>query len=216
MIGNIRQKDIIILTIAAIFLGVFMAMQYSLIKPSRGNTESSEAMAVEIERLAKNNADLKNQLTELTKNYQSYKDSFDDQAALEIQIRKDLKQLETINAVSGISGQGVEIVVPDKLAEAQIVDLVNAIKNIGADAMAINGRRIDLYTPINQSGFSAPYTFEIVGNSVILEGALSRKGGIVEQLQTKGMNLKLAKMSEIVLGASEQKAFKYAKIKLSQ
>lgn len=209
---NIRRKDIIILTIAAVFLGIFIALQYSIIKPSKSNYESSDTMAVEIERLAKNNADMKNQLTDLTKKYQSYKESLNNQSGLETQISKDLKELEIINASTEINGQGVEIDIDGKMVEAQIIDLINAIKNIGADAISINGRRFDLYTSINQSNLASPYKIEIIGNSAVLEGALNRKGGIIDQLRGKSLDVVVSKKSDLLLSPAEQTTFKYAKI----
>lgn len=209
---KIRKKDILILTIAAVFLGVFIAMQYALIKPSRGSSESSESMAVEIEHLAKNNADIKNQVTDLTKKYQTYKDSLTNKAALDEQIAKESQSLAIVNATSAISGQGIEIIFSGKLAEAQMVDLVNAIKNIGADAIAINGKRLNLYTAINQFNLSSPYTIDIIGNSTVLESALSRKGGIVELLKDRGIDVRLIKKNDIILPAVNPTSFKYAKI----
>lgn len=201
-----------ILTISTLFLGVFIAIQYSLIKPSRNDRESSETMAIEIEHLAKNNANLKNQLRDLTQKYQGYRDSLNNQAALEEQLTREKKELEIVNANTQIAGQGVEIIVDGKLVEAQIVDLINAIKNIGADAISISGRRFNLYSSINQNSIETPLIINIIGNSAVLESALERKGGIVEQLKSKGVEVKLAKKNDLLLDPSEQQTFKYAKI----
>lgn len=212
MIGNFRIKDVVILTLAALFLGVFMALQFSIIKPSSGNFQSTEVMAVEIEKLAKNNAVLKSQVTDLTKKYQSYKESLGNQSQLDEQINKESRELEIINSVAAVTGQGVVIEISGRMSEAQIVDLVNAIKNIGADAIAINDCRISLYSTLGQSQFFAPYTVEVVGNGSIVESALIRKGGIVEQLRDKGLNVSLNKVSEINLPATPATTFKYANI----
>ena len=210
---RIRRKDITILTVVALFLGIFIAIQYSLIKPSRGNTESSETMAVEIEHLAKKNADLKNQVNSLTKKNQAYNDSLNDQAALDEQISMESQELVVINAESTISGQGVEIGISGKLVEAQIVDLINAIKNIGADAIAFNGVRVNLYSSFNHLDLAPPYTIAIVGNSTMLESALNRKGGIIELLREKEIEVSLTKRDNLSFAAAEQNQFKYARIR---
>ncbi len=209
-IFNLRKNDIIILTIAAIFLGIFIAVQYSIIKPASGNSENNEVMAVEIEKIAKTNADLKNQVISLTKKYQSYKDAYENDSDLAAQIDNEISDLSVVNAQEPISGQGVVISIENGLSEPQMVDLINAIKNIGADAIGINSKRLGLYSSVSSTENSLAKV-EVIGNASVLESALKRKGGVIELIRERGINISIQRSENIFLPAVVLPDFKYIK-----
>lgn len=202
MMHIIRKKDWLILSLAAVFLGVAITLQYSsLISPK--SIESNEVMALEIEKIVRTNSELKNQVSNITKKNQSYRDSLNDQSRLEEQINSELEELKVVNSHSNLSGQGVLITLSGRILEAQLVDLINAIKNIGCDGISINGERLTLYSAINISKYPvSPISIEIVGNSSLIYSALSRKGGIVEQLQSRSIDVKIDNRDRITLVAA--------------
>ncbi|OQB06068.1 MAG: hypothetical protein BWY19_00497 [bacterium ADurb.Bin212] len=198
----IRKKDWLILGFAALILGLAMAMHYSSLVRPNGTPSDDQTLAVEIEKMVKVNTDLKNQVSLMSKNNQNYKDSLNDQNLLDAQIQSELRDLKIINAVSAINGSGVEIVLKGRVLEAQLIDLINAIKNIGCDAISINGQRLSLFSPIDLNRYSEPYNIEVVGNNSLLTSALSRKGGIVEQLQIRSIDVNILSRENMELSAS--------------
>ena len=62
------------------------------------------------------------------------------------------------------------------------MDFLNALRNIGAEAIVINEKRIGPATGIGENTFSLPYRFQALGNKDILYEALTRRGGIIEQI----------------------------------
>lgn len=195
----IRKKDWIVLLMAAIVLGVVAALRYySIIKPNLIEADD-HVLAVEIEKIVKTNSELKTQISNLTQKNQNYKESVSDINKLESQINKELSELRVINSEHEIKGQGVEIELSGKIFESQLVDLINAIKNIGCDAIAINNIRFGLYTPVDINKYDQPIKIQIIGNSSLISSALSRKGGIIEQLKNKFIDVKIEKMESLTL-----------------
>jgi len=205
----IRKKDWIVLLLAAIVLGLVVAIRYySIIKPSLIEADD-QILAVEIEKIVKTNSELKNQISNLTQKNQNYKESISDKNKLESQINKELSELRVINSEAEIRGQGVEIELNGRLFESQMIDLINAIKNIGCDAIAVNNNRFDLYSPVDISKYGQPIKIQIVGNSSLISSALSRKGGIIEQLKNKSIDVKIEKIDNLILPKAEENNFIY-------
>ena len=104
------------------------------------------------------------------------------------QLVTDLSKWRAINGAVQVRGQGVQIVVDYPLRAADVMALVNEIRNGGAEAIAINNQRIVARTTITETegvlsinGIvqSAPYTITALGDSQTLMGALNRIGGLI-------------------------------------
>ncbi|MBP8252872.1 MAG: DUF881 domain-containing protein [Herpetosiphon sp.] len=104
------------------------------------------------------------------------------------QLVTDLSKWRAINGAVQVRGQGVQIVVDYPLRAADVMALVNEIRNGGAEAIAINNQRIVARTTISETegvlsinGIvqSAPYTITALGDSQTLMGALNRIGGLI-------------------------------------
>jgi len=194
------------------FLGIFVAVQYYSNRQNTKQTVSNDVLAVEIEKIAKTNSELKLQVADLTKKNQSYIESLDNQTELEAQMGSESRDLSVINGEKEVTGQGINMSIVDKISEAQLVDLVNSIKNIGVDGLSINNNRISLYQSFDLNQFSAPYKISMIGNSNLLESALNRKGGVIELMKQKGISVAIEKSDSITLPVARSIDFKYAKI----
>ena len=64
----------------------------------------------------------------------------------------------------------------------QLIDLINTLKNIGADAITINEQRINNYSSIAQGVFNPPLVIKVIGDSELLYNSLNRSGGIIDQI----------------------------------
>lgn len=209
-----KKSDYIIISIICFFLGVFIISQYYAGKEYNKLTqpENNEVLAVEVAKLTKANANLRREAQDLTINLDSYKNTSESSKKIYDQYLSDSKRLDTINGVSKVSGQGVVINVDGKLSTPEIVDIVNAIRNIGGEIIEINGQRLAINTSLDQYSGKENYQIEVLGNSSILKSSMERKGGIIDQIQNKDLNFSIIESSNIEIPTSSEIKFKYAKI----
>lgn len=209
-----KKTDYIILSVICFFLGIFLVSQYfsgkeynKVIQP-----ENNAVLALEVSKLTKSNAELRNEVQNLTSDLNSYNSSSESRKDAYDQYTADSSRLNTINGSLVETGQGVSIKVKGNLSTARIVDLINAIKNIGAEVISINEHRLVINTDLSQFSGMSYYEIKVLGNSNLLKTALERKGGIVEQLSSKDITFNIAEESSIVINKSDPIQFKYAKI----
>lgn len=82
-----------------------------------------------------------------------------------------------------VRGPGIRLVTRDvALSSAALIDLVNTLKNLGAEVIAINGQRLVPRSFVEAGRFTPPVTVEAIGNARLLAEALGQSGGMLEQL----------------------------------
>lgn len=209
-----KKNDKIIISVICFFLGIFLVSQYySSIEASKiSQPENNEVLAIEVSKLTKSNADLRREVQDLTVNLDSYKNSSESSQKANEQYLSDINKFSVVNGDKAISGQGVIINISGDLVTPQIVDLVNAIKNIGAQIIEINGKRIVLNTEMSQFTNSGHYEIKILGNSALLKSAIERKGGIVDQISTKNIVFTTTTSDKIEISSSPSVNLKNARI----
>ncbi|MCI8352111.1 MAG: DUF881 domain-containing protein [Clostridia bacterium] len=117
-----------------------------------------------------------------------------------IEKQKRLKELNTYLGLTDVTGSGVIITVKDNMNSKFVTSsdlvhdgdlraIINEIKNIGADAISINGQRIVPSTVISCAGaivqingesIGAPFVIEAIGNEG-LESNLLRPGSFIDK-----------------------------------
>lgn len=104
------------------------------------------------------------------------------------QLVTDLGKWRALNGAVQVQGQGVKIIIDYPLRAADVLALINEIRNAGAEAIAINNHRIVARMPIeekegalllNGNLEAPPYTITVLGDSTTLMGALNRIGGLL-------------------------------------
>ncbi|MHB1133234.1 MAG: DUF881 domain-containing protein [Chloroflexota bacterium] len=111
----------------------------------------------------------------------------------------DVNRLRIVNGASEVSGPGVELTLSGQLradgsvAPEDLGDLVNELRDAGAEGIAVNGIRVALGSSFARAEggvlvngdrlISAPYVVEGLGNAEALERALTRQGGLVGSLR---------------------------------
>ncbi|GAA4901914.1 DUF881 domain-containing protein [Tessaracoccus lubricantis] len=101
--------------------------------------------------------------------------------------RELLLLLDRVSGASAVTGPGIVVTVDDAddatSAQGMVLDgdlsrLVNGLRQAGAEAIAINGRRLSVLTPIRSAGaaitvdyvsLSPPYRVEVIGNPDTLQ-----------------------------------------------
>lgn len=125
-----KRNDYIIISLICFILGFAAVSQYYAGKNVDKLTqpETNEVMALEIGKVAKNNASLKLQVSELTNDYEDYKNSPENSSQSRSKIFEEISTLDSITGVSSVSGQGITLMVSSEMTTANIVDLVDALK----------------------------------------------------------------------------------------
>jgi uncharacterized protein YlxW (UPF0749 family) len=106
-------------------------------------------------------------------------------------IRSDLNHILAWSGAIGVTGAGVSVTVDGSLPDDAMNDLVNELRNAGAEAIAVNGVR--LVPGVVLSGpagsltvggipLAEPVQLVAVGQPETLAGSLTRAGGPIAQL----------------------------------
>ena len=137
-----KKSDYIIISIITFFLGIFIISQTYAVREVKNviQPQSNEVLALEVAKVTKTNAQLRLEVQNLTHDLDAYKNSSLNSSQSYDKYKSDLERMDLINGLSAQSGQGVIIKITGNLSAPQIIDLVNAIKNIGGEIMSINRR----------------------------------------------------------------------------
>ena len=182
------------LTVAAVaaILGLLIVVQ---LKGQAGGSELQSKSAQELTQivarqgtandgLAAEVVTLQNQLAELRADRSSGDTSVD-------QIQSELGRIRAWAGVDAIAGRGVEITINGEIDAAAVDDLLNELRNAGAEAIAIEDIRVVARTTVSGVPGSLdvdgvllrdPFTVRAIGRPETLVGSLTRVGGIIAQL----------------------------------
>jgi uncharacterized protein YlxW (UPF0749 family) len=107
------------------------------------------------------------------------------------QIESDLARIRAWSGLDPVAGKGVEIRVSGEVDAASVDDLINELRNAGAEAIAIEDIRVVARSTVggvpgslDVDGFLLrdPFTIRAIGRPEVLVGSLTRVGGIIAQL----------------------------------
>lgn len=181
------------LTVVCFVIGVLLAAQYQAQNRTiRSTTAQSGAdQAAIVGSLYENNVALRREVVSLQSKIQEHEESFS-QTDLEDTV-KALNQLRLVNGLSEVSGPGVTVTVSGAIRPQDMLDLVNELRNAGAEAVAVNDERVIVRTAfsgdtrqllVNGRPVQIPFRLRAIGHADTLERALLRKGGLVIYLQS--------------------------------
>lgn len=120
-----------------------------------------------------------------------------------IQKQKELEKINTYLGLTDVQGEGIIITLKDNITSkfgtsddivhySDLREIVNELKNAGAEAISINDQRIVPTTVINCVGtvvqindkkVGVPFVIKAIGNQEGLYGALTRPGGYLENIE---------------------------------
>jgi uncharacterized protein YlxW (UPF0749 family) len=107
------------------------------------------------------------------------------------QIESELGRIRAWTGLDPIAGRGVQITISGEIDAGAVDDLLNELRNAGAEAIAIDDIRVIARTSISGvpgsldvDGFLLrdPFTIRAIGRPDTLVGSLTRVGGIIAQL----------------------------------
>jgi uncharacterized protein YlxW (UPF0749 family) len=129
-------------------------------------------------------ANLERELSTIEQNTQRGDASVDE-------LRADLRRVRLYAGIDPATGPGVSITVHGPIDGGGLDDLINELRNAGAEAMALDGVRlvpgvVALGPPgsvtVGGRTLADPFTLDAIGAPDKLTGSLTRSGGMIAQL----------------------------------
>lgn len=180
------------LTAVAALLGVLVVAQLrsQVTNPGLAGLTAQELTNV-IANVNERNDQLRGEVATLQQQLAQLTDARDRGTSSVGQLRSDLATLEAWSGLVPVSGQGVSIRINGPISGTGVEDLLNELRNAGAEAIAVDDVRIVPGSVVyGQPGALSventplPGGFEIraIGSPQILTGSLTRAGGAIAQL----------------------------------
>jgi uncharacterized protein YlxW (UPF0749 family) len=182
----------VLLSLAAIclVLGLLLVVLLRTQHGSRQATDGTEWENV-VAELVDGNARLRDEIEALQVQLTELQDVEGGGAVLESLV-DEINHLRIANGLVEVSGPGIEVVIARSVPVPDLYDLINELRNAGAEALALSGHRIAAWSAIGTDGqhvtvdgqpVQVPYQLEAIGDAHTLEVALMRPGGLVSLLQ---------------------------------
>lgn len=194
----------------SLLLGFLLVTQIRTITPTyeqqvHGATDSE--IASYLSELYIEVADLRREYAGLQHDLTAYQQ--DDPAALVQKAIAEDEELRAINGEGGLVGTGVSVQIRGEVSMFDLQDLINELRNAGAEGISLNGTRILARTLVSSLGgqvitldgkpIRSPYILRAVGSAPDLKTALERRGGLLEILQEKELSIEVAVSDSITL-----------------
>lgn len=210
--SNRRFSKSIIFSLVFLVLGFIMAYSFSLSqaeKKQSGYTggaffEQEERFRGQLIDQQERNKDLRAELEEKQAAVQKYEQSFSDGPDRFSDYADEAESLRRYVGALPVEGDGLKVTLQDGeydgnsenpndyiVHESHVFQVINELYISGAQAISVNGQRIDGNSYIVCTGpvitvdgvqYPAPFTIEAIGKSDVLESSIKLSGGVMDQL----------------------------------
>jgi len=184
-------------TLLLLSAGVLIVAQLRVQNRLRAQRYDQGDQAVLLSELVDADRRLRNEIKLLEAKSVAYQGA--DRGGILEELVDELNLVRVLNGAVEVSGPGVEVLVDGPLYAVDLQDLVNELRNAGAEALAVNGRRLvagsifragEVGTVIlDGTVIRRPYQLEAIGDPDTIETALLRHGGLVSVLRQSYPNL---------------------------
>lgn len=187
---RIAQASIVAVAVLIGMLGI--GQLRSQARPTEISSLSAQELSTLVETLTTRNRQLRAGLADIREQVREYRLSGSQgESALQVG-REDLRRITAFAGIAGVQGQGIVMTVDGDLDAIALNDLVNELRNAGAEAIAVDEVRITARSVVVQGPRSLEVDGEEVGERFMLRaigspdgllGAMERPGGIISQLK---------------------------------
>jgi uncharacterized protein YlxW (UPF0749 family) len=190
----------LLVLLLAVVLGAAIAAQVQLTN-ERGLAELSQTDLVRVlDDVSVRSARLDQQVRELEATRDRLKSGTGTSAEALEQAQKRLDTLSILAGTVGAKGPGITLRISDpdqQVTGPVILDLIQELRDGGAEAIDVGGVRVVASSFIGESGgevkidgtpVSRPFVIKAIGDSKTLASAMTIPGGIVESVRQKGAN----------------------------
>jgi len=138
-----------------------------------------------------------------------------------VEVEQELKTINNLLGLTELTGEGIVVTVADSDKEnindenlsskivhnTDIIELINELKNAGAEAISVNGQRIISTTSVNCVGsvitvngekINSPFVISAIGNKESLN-SITRPGSYIGLMEEDGIQVKVEKSSKVTI-----------------
>lgn len=222
-----HRRSQVALTLVALALGLLVVLQ---IRAQNGGAElanrSAQELTVIVANLNTRNDQLRTEIATLEKEAGDLQSAQSRGQTSVDQLRDDLARIQAWTGLLPVEGRGVRVRIDGPIHSGAIDDVLNELRNAGAEAITVDGVRV--VTGIVVAGAPGELSvenhaigdgFEIraIGSPQILTGTLTRTGGVIAQVGNAYADARLTvtPLDSMTLPASDRtQAPVYAKPRL--
>ncbi|HEX4898818.1 MAG TPA: DUF881 domain-containing protein [Candidatus Limnocylindrales bacterium] len=212
----IRPRQRWTITLVAAILGVLVVAQLrsQAANPGLSNLSAQELTLV-ITNLSTRNEGLRAEVAALERRVASLTDAHDRGESALGELRADLAALEAWAGLTPVIGQGVSIRVSGQIGGEGIEDLLNELRNAGAEAIAVEDVRVVPGTvvygepgalSVENTALADGFEIRAIGSPQILTGTLTRGGGVIAQLEatSEDVTISVTPLDAVSIPATER------------
>lgn len=189
------NSGIIWATVIALFLGLAAATQFrSQDVYSRSlNLETPSSLTTLIANLSETNNKLRDEIFALRRDVEDAQNAVSSGRGTLTEAERQILQLHVFTAGRAVSGPGVAVRIDGAFDERALSDLVNELRNAGAEAIAVNDVRVgprsffsgtpDRSLAVDGRSVRGPWTVRAIGAADVVHVAMTRIGGIIGQFE---------------------------------
>jgi uncharacterized protein YlxW (UPF0749 family) len=189
---NGRGARASILVVGVLVGALAVGQLNSQARPAQIGNLSAQELSALIETLTTRNRELRAGLVDIRDQLRQYEVSGpQSQSALQVS-REDLRRITAFGGLAPVEGQGITITVDGGIDAIALNDLVNELRNAGAEAIAVDEVRITARSvavigpravEVDGVELGQRFTLTAVGSPDGLLSAMQRPGGIISQLK---------------------------------
>lgn len=211
-----KEKKIMIITISAmaLILVCVMFMQFKVVS----QTDIAQIESMREDELEKAVTEWKEKydeayekLVDTNNKIIEYEEKMQSNAETKKLINSELAEAKRNFGLTDVEGEGIIVTLTDTEDMAydsdDLLELVNELRNAGAQAISINDKRIvnmsDIvtistrYIRVNSENISSPYTIKAIGDKTYLKSALTIKNGYYDLKNKNDYNIKIEEKNNI-------------------
>lgn len=219
---NSRQ---VILSLVSVVLGFMIAFSYNLTKDGQGAVKDKAwdqeyELRQQLIEQEKQNRELQKELLQKQAKVSNIEKDLAQEKQLFFNLAKDTEKYRMYLGKVKVKGTGLQVTLEDGsdmdseanvnnylVHEQHVFKVVNELYISGAEAVAINGQRLDHDSYIVCNGpvitidghqHPAPFIISAIGDPDILEASLDIPGGIKEQLVNENVIFTMEKQKKII------------------
>lgn len=227
-----KEKNIMIITISimSLILVCVMFMQFKVVN----ETDIAQIESMREEELEESLTEWKEKYEETYKKLIQTNDKINeyDEKMQSNEETKELVNKELIEAkvnfgLTTVEGEGIIVTLTDTDEMAydsnDLLDLINELRDAGAEAISINGERVvnmtdiadisSRYIVVNSKKISSPYVIKVIGDKTYLKSALTIKNGYVDSKEKNKYKINIEEKNNIKINKySKDVDLKYIEI----
>lgn len=189
------NAGVIAVTVVALFLGVLAVTQIQAQEVySRSlQLETPASLTTLIANLSERNNAIREESLDLRRRADTARDAIANGRGSLVEAERQLGQLKVFAGMSAVTGGGITVRIDGSFDERALSDLVNELRNAGAEAIAVNSVRVgprswfgatpERVLTVDAAPVRGPWQVRAVGSTEVMYIAMTRTGGIIGQFE---------------------------------